>query len=326
MSLRAQRVENVTMSSVPRRPARMRRALGAALAAVATLAVLPSLAHANTVKSDNWSGYAIHRTGVSFRHVTGSWTQPAGSCSSETSSYSAFWVGLGGYSSGSDALEQIGTELDCSATGTEKMSAWYELVPKASRTVALTISAGDKITASVTVVGTKVTLTLDDVTTGKSFTHVSVDKDIDVTSAEWITEAPSECEGSTTSDCTTLPLADFGTVDFTGARAVTSTGATASIVSSRWTTTKLVLDSSGSTEGPGQFVSDTTAATATPTASAGGAFEVAYAASSSSSSSSGSTGTSTGSGTGDTGGSGDGGPGTGAGGGWSGPWSGDVRR
>ena len=38
----------------------------------------------------------------------------------------------------------------------------------------------------------------------------------DTSSAEWIAEAPSQCDGS--GSCQPLPLADFGTVQFTGPR------------------------------------------------------------------------------------------------------------
>ena len=53
----------------------------------------------------------------------------------------------------------------------------------------------------------------------------------DTSSAEWIAEAPSQCDS--TSSCTPLPLADFGTVQFTGASA-TANGHTGSIDDSNW--------------------------------------------------------------------------------------------
>ena len=45
--------------------------------------------------------------------------------------YSAYWVGLGGGGQQSSALEQIGTQADCSTSGTATYYAWYELVPSA---------------------------------------------------------------------------------------------------------------------------------------------------------------------------------------------------
>jgi hypothetical protein len=90
--------------------------------AVALFALVPpSTAAANTITSHNWSGYAVHRSGVEFRTVVASWRQPAGSCTPGNRSYSAFWVGIGGYSLTARALEQIGTELDCENDGTESI-------------------------------------------------------------------------------------------------------------------------------------------------------------------------------------------------------------
>ena len=101
------------------------------LAVLTVLAVLAvaSAARADTVTSDNWSGYAVHGSGVTFRSVSGTWVQPESTCVSGTKTYSAFWVGIGGYSLTSSGLEQVGTELDCSSDGTAVLSAWYELVP-----------------------------------------------------------------------------------------------------------------------------------------------------------------------------------------------------
>jgi hypothetical protein len=85
--------------------------------------------------SSNWAGYAVKRSGVRFRHVSGSWVQPAVDCSSGSGTYSAVWVGLGGSSAGSQALEQIGTEADCTSGGTARYATWYELVPDAAHGV-----------------------------------------------------------------------------------------------------------------------------------------------------------------------------------------------
>ena len=102
--------------------------------AAATLAVAGSTigtASAGTAVSSNWSGYAV--SGATFATVSGAWTQPAADCSSASSiTASAFWVGLGGNSETSNALEQTGTEADCNADGNATYSAWYELVPAAS--------------------------------------------------------------------------------------------------------------------------------------------------------------------------------------------------
>jgi hypothetical protein len=215
-----------------RRAAAVSAALLVGLAGAATAA-------ADTTDSSNWAGYAIHRSGVRFRTVLGSWTQPRAVCTAGRATYSSVWVGLGGYNLSSPALEQIGTELDCTAGGRVVSNAWYELVPAASRTTKLTVAPGDRVRASVSVTGNQVKLTIADLTRHRSFAKTLHDIVIDTASAEWIVEAPSVC--GSVSDCQTLPLADFGTAAVTGARATTTSGHRGSIIDRRWATTKISL-------------------------------------------------------------------------------------
>jgi hypothetical protein len=189
--------------------------------------------------SSNWAGYAIHRSGVRFRTVVGSWTQPQATCTPGRATYSSVWVGIGGYDVSSPALEQIGTELDCTTGGRVVSNVWYELVPAPSRTTKLAVAPGDRIQASVTVTGNQVKLTLADLTRQRSFTKTVHATVLDTTSAEWIVEAPSAC--STATDCQTLPLADFGSAAITGARTTTTSGHRGSITDRRWSTTKISL-------------------------------------------------------------------------------------
>jgi Peptidase A4 family len=60
----------------------------------------------------------------------------------------AFWVGLGGFSETSQALEQIGTEANCSTAGKAKYAMWYELLPAASVPIKLKVFPGNAITVS----------------------------------------------------------------------------------------------------------------------------------------------------------------------------------
>ena len=233
-------------------------------------------AMANTTKSTNWAGYAIHRDGVSFRQISASWTQPSATCVSGHPSYSAMWVGLGGYTPTSDALEQIGTEVDCGAAGRVVSSAWYELVPAPSKTIRFAVRPGDAIHASVTVTGHQVVVELDNLTRHATFRKTLDAPVIDVSSAEWIVEAPSECISQNA--CQALPLANFGSVSFDAATAVTTDGAVGSIAGSGWGRTKIKL-----TPGSQRFIvargsSDTTG-TAAPSALRGGGstFDVTYA-------------------------------------------------
>jgi hypothetical protein len=209
-----------------------------AVLALAALAGAPA-ALANTTKSTNWAGYAVHRAGVSFHEVSGSWIQPNATCVAGRPSYSSAWVGLGGYSPTSNALEQIGTEVDCNGSGQVVSSAWYELVPAPSKTISLQVQPGDAMHAVVTVSGHRVVVELDDLTSHHSFRRVLHSAAIDVSSAEWIVEAPSQCISQFT--CQALPLANFGLVSFASSTAVATGGTTGSIASNAWGRTKIKL-------------------------------------------------------------------------------------
>jgi hypothetical protein len=222
--------------------------------------------------------------------------QPTAKCSSGGATYSAFWVGLGG-ADGRQALEQDGTEANCNADGTANYYAWYELVPKAPVRVDLAVHPGDHMTATTTVDGHDVTETIVNHTTGQSFSRTLTMSNPDVSTAEWIAEAPSQCQTGA-ANCTALPLSDFGTVSFTSAGATDSSGHTGTISSSDWATAAVALDSSGSSAGSigygygygygyGQPVSSTAASgSAAPSGltDGGSAFTVTYARASSASS------------------------------------------
>jgi hypothetical protein len=228
----------------------------------------PALADSST--SSNWAGYAVHRGGVSFRKVAATWREPSAACRPGSPGYSAIWVGLGGFGLGSPALEQIGTEVDCNDSGSVLSTAWYELVPAPSIPVHVRPRPGDTMQASVTVSGRRVTLMLSDRTRHKSFTKtVSVSR-VDVSSAEWIVEAPSQC---TNLDCRTLPLADFGSVPFSSASAQSSAGRIGSISSRRWRATRITL-----APGAQRFVSSGVLAAAAPSElqKSGAAFSVSF--------------------------------------------------
>jgi hypothetical protein len=213
------------------------------LAVIAAVLWAAPAALAGTSTSSNWAGYAIHHSNVKFTKVVGAWTQPKLTCVPGFSAYSAYWIGLGGYDVNSNALEQIGTEADCNSSGAIRMSAWYELVPAPSRPLTLAVNAGDALAATVSVKGHRVKLTLDDTTTRKSASKTASTSAIDVTSAEWIAEAPSEC--SSASRCQTLPLADFGSTNFSFAFAQTSAGHKGAISDRKWRATRITLVARG---------------------------------------------------------------------------------
>ena len=205
------------------------------------------LAGAQQATSQNWSGYvAQSSTGQSFSSVSGSWVEPAVSSSTNNDGYAAFWVGLGGASQQSQALEQVGTSAE-TVDGQTTHYAWYELVPSAQVKLPLSIHAGDHISAKVAVDGTTVTISLSDRTTGQSSTKALQMSDPDISSADWIAEAPAAelSDGS----MQILPLANFGNVTFANASA-TAGGHTGTISDPAWTVEQIDMDGSAS----GQFL------------------------------------------------------------------------
>jgi Peptidase A4 family len=171
------------------------------------------------------------------------WRQPSAACVAGRASYSAVWVGLGGYDPSSNALEQIGTEVDCTSSGRVSSAAWYELVPAASQPITLRVRPGDVMFATVIVIGTRVVVQLNDTTTRQVFTKALRASIVDVSSADWIVEAPSDCISATT--CQTLPLANFGSATIGMAQAQSTTGHVGTISDPLWGWTKIRLIPSG---------------------------------------------------------------------------------
>jgi hypothetical protein len=197
--------------------------------------ILGGRAHATDVQSANWSGYAD--TDDTFNSVASSWVEPAVNCNESTSnanlldgllggllggpsSASSFWVGLDGYSSSS--VEQLGTDSDCDS-GTPSYYAWYEMYPNPSVDLPSTdaVSPGDHMTGWVesNASGTSFYLSLKDSTAGWTYSTTQTGSGFARSSAEVIAEAPSSCD---LLFCSELPLADFGTVDYSGSAVIDS--------------------------------------------------------------------------------------------------------
>jgi hypothetical protein len=255
-------------------PARRRAGLFVATLAAATLAVPAGVAAAASVVSSNWAGYVAHtRSGRGFTSVSASWTEPAATCQAGRDTHSAVWVGLGGYAENAKALEQIGTDADCAASGDAVYSSWVELLPAAATTLHLKVAPGDRLSASVTVIGHHATLRLRDLTTGKRYSTTRHVSSVDVSTADWIVEAPSGC--TTSGQCETLALTNFGSVAFTNATA-TAAGHTGTVADARWTTTELTLNQALAQPGSFRERSVATLVSAIPSSDDGGSFSVAY--------------------------------------------------
>ena len=232
--------------------------------------VSPAGAAAATVTSSNWAGYVSREGASGFQSVSASWVVPTAVCSAGRESNSAVWVGLGGYRVHARALEQIGTDADCTSSGRPSYSSWVELLPAAAQTLTLRVHPGDVMAASVTVIGRHATLRLRDLTTGRRYSTTRRLANVDVSTADWIVEAPSGCDAG--GRCHTLALTNFGAVELTDATA-TAGGRTSAI--GAWPTTELVLRQDA-TSGTGTTASSGETVVATPGAYAEGAFAVTY--------------------------------------------------
>ena len=166
--------------------------------------------------STNWSGYAVTGATGSVTSVNGSWTVPAVTpgTSRTTTYYSAFWVGIDGFSS--STVEQTGTISQIQGT-TATYYAWYEFYPSPMYQIPMSVKPGDQISATVTYTGASrsffgrssstFSVTITDKTTGRTYTTTGTVSNAARSSAEWIAEAPSSNRG-------VLPLSNFGTAKF----------------------------------------------------------------------------------------------------------------
>lgn len=146
--------------------------------------------------STSWAGYVV--TGTSFTSAKGSWIVPTVKCTETPNTYSAFWVGIDGWSS--DTVEQTGMLAECDGT-TALYYAWYEFYPAASVDItSVPVAPGNVIAAAVSYSGSTFTITITNETTGKSFSKSGKVSGAARSSAEWIAGG--------------MPPADFGTVDF----------------------------------------------------------------------------------------------------------------
>jgi Peptidase A4 family len=173
--------------------------------------------------SSSWAGY--EQSGAGFSKVSATWTQPAVTCSPGIQA-AAIWVGFDGdLSSGtSSTVEQIGSGVAC-VNSQPIYVAFYEFYPRPSVTLnkrRYPVIPGDVLTATVTGNGTIFTMDLVNVRHGKRLWRYHVFptrfRNASRLSAEWIVEAPTLC----TATCAVVPLADIGTVHFSGAVAKTA--------------------------------------------------------------------------------------------------------
>jgi hypothetical protein len=202
----------------------------------------------NQVSTYNWSGYADDNSqGNSYTQVSGYWTQPSVSCTSDSDTeLAAFWVGIDGYNSGT--VEQDGTLAEC-YDGSVYYYTWWEMYPSnAIQVVGDTLSPGDSIYAqAVDEGGGNYALTVADYSdSADSFSTTQSCSDCTDSSAEWIAEAPSGGSGI-------YPLPDYGTWSVYSA---TVTSGYQGVISSFPDDEITMIDSSGNDESvPGGLAS-----------------------------------------------------------------------
>jgi hypothetical protein len=211
--------------------------------------------------STNWAGYA-GETNLSdpslgvVSAVAGTWVVPTVT-GNRTAAYSAAWVGIDGFEDAqltalfsqlstkqrnaailaTQTVEQIGTSQDWTGKKAQYY-AWLEFYPQNAYEIeGFPVSPGQTITGSVTYLGSnKFLVELTNITENVSFA-ATMEFSGDRYSAEWIAEAPS-------SSTSILPLADFGTINFSNCSA-TIDGAQVPISGTSWEQIDMV---SGKTE------------------------------------------------------------------------------
>ena len=177
----------------------------------------------NVQYDSNWAGAVLVGTGytsVSGSVVVPTAIEPAGGLAGTQYAATA-WVGIDGDTC-SSAILQTGVDFFVQ-DGVPSFDAWYEWFPDYSYTFdGFAVNAGDTIDMNVVATsGTAGTATLTNQNTGQTVSHSfngNVQGSLCQTNAEWIVEDFSQGNSL-------VPFADFQTVTFTGANAV-SNGAT----------------------------------------------------------------------------------------------------
>jgi hypothetical protein len=215
----------------------MRRVFTAVGLLVVAVVAVPSAARAavGVQVTPGWAGYLVRAGADTFTEVRGRWVQPRVVCN-RPGSAAAFWIGLGGATRRSRALEQVGTSADCSSRAELSHSAWYQLWPGPAIELPIAVSGGDVIESALAVSGQIVSISLRDVSTGAAVLQNVRMRDPETDSAEWIVEAPAMCFVA----CTLLPLATFDRIRFTETSA-TAAGHYGTISDARWASSRLKM-------------------------------------------------------------------------------------
>lgn len=171
-----------------------------ALASMA-LAASPACAQ-KIVDAGTWSGFGV--LGSDYTYVAAAWRQPRVTCPADNARVS-FWVGLD-----DSTIEQAGTIAECSPGKPVVYRAWWEMYQgkHSPGREPFEVSPGDEIAASVQFAHGVFTLSVADLTNGRSFSKAETCGSAKIckrNQAEIIVERPG---GGA------YPLADYGEIKF----------------------------------------------------------------------------------------------------------------
>ncbi len=187
----------------------------------------------------NWSGY-VARSTKAFGCLQGRWTEPTVSCPASGAASLSIWIGFDGEDGPSRAtLEQIGTNVDCD-DGQARTFAWFEILPqdRFEEELPLDVQAGDRIAASIQIVGRSYHLVIENLTSGRVADASEHSPGSLRQTAEWIVEAPTVgCPNA----CHVASLAHFSTVTFSAADAILN-NRLGPISDGRWSRARLDLE------------------------------------------------------------------------------------
>jgi hypothetical protein len=186
------------------------------------------------VVSPNWSGYIVPST-TPVTAVSGQFKIPKLNCGHTKNAGEATWVGTGGAGGSSGELLQTGVRSDCINGVQDNGAAWWEEYPQLPEIdfKSMSVTAGDSMQASVVEnADGSWTTRLDDLTTGISglmTTGQSYGTVLDTSPTTWLqlegSAASVTYSGGLTAEWIVeafqsrgvqVPLADFGSVAFTG--------------------------------------------------------------------------------------------------------------
>lgn len=176
----------------------------------------------HAIFSTNWAGAILEQppAGQQFATVVGQFTVPTVKKGSTPSSYwaASAWVGIDG-DTWQSAILQTGIDFWVDASGNVNYDAWYEWFPDYAYDFNLKINAGDQILMIVQATSTTTGIcVIRNLTTRQTVTkQLSSSSALGGQNAEWIIEDFISGSGP-------VPLANWGTVTFTNAVALTSKG------------------------------------------------------------------------------------------------------